>query len=63
MECVLICQSLSVRINHSDELSIQRIKRSWLYMHQIPNWLQLIRTQLYILALIFKGKTYSFTAF
>ena len=32
MVYIIICQSLSVQINSSDELSILRIKCSWLYM-------------------------------
>ena len=37
MEYVLICQSLFVRINRSDELSVWRIKRSQLYMELLWN--------------------------
>ena len=32
MDYVLICQSLFVQINHSDELSVWRIKHSQLYV-------------------------------
>ena len=35
MTYILICQSLFVRINHSDELSVRRIKHSWLYFQQL----------------------------
>ena len=35
MECILICQSLFVRINHSDELNVWRIKHSQLYTKTI----------------------------
>ena len=33
MEHILIRQSLFVRINHGDELSVWRIKHSQLYFH------------------------------
>ena len=39
MEYIFICESLFVRINHSDDLSVWRIKHSQLYLN-IGIWYQ-----------------------